>query len=177
MNLSRRQFALVSGGLLATGFAGRLSTTSAQDAVPLIVFGDTVTGSKNVPEDQRGTRLCVLNSRFPRNSEVVWRVRVIDPATGQAMDDTMLEKVEVQLGDGQTFEMEYGGHPPPQRDREFYWATPWLIPKEYPTGSVAYTVTATATDGRTGEYKPFDIPSSSLTVTDEVLEDVVEEES
>jgi hypothetical protein len=176
MNLSRRRFAAASGGLLLAGVTGRINPASAQDAVPLIVFGDTVQGGKNVPEDQAADKTCVLTSRYPRNSEVVFRVRVIDPTTGQAMDDTTLEKVETILGDGTVAEMDYGGHPPPARDRDFYWTVPWLIPKDYPTGSVAYTVIATAIDGRTGEYKPFDIPSSSLTVTDEVLEDIVEEE-
>jgi hypothetical protein len=108
---------------------------------------------------------------------LVWRVRVIDPKTGQPMDDTMLTKVEVTLSDGQVIELNYGQHPPaPNPARDYYWANAWLIPKDYPTGTLGYTVIATATDGRTGEYKPFDIASSLPSVTDEVLADIEEEE-
>lgn len=176
MKCTRRRFALASGGVLAAGYAGRFAAVSAQDAVPLIVYGDTVQTAKNVPPDQVSEKDCVLNNRFPRNSQIVWRVRVVDPMTGQPMDDTMLDKVEVTLGDGTVIALKYGGHPP-QQNREFYWAGPWLVPKDYPTGTLPYTVVATAKDGRTGEYKPFDIPTSLLTITDEVLQDIAEEEA
>lgn len=175
MKSSRRQFALAAGGLLAAGRASRVLTASAQESVSLIVYGDMVQGGKNVPEDQREAKSCVLNNRFPRNSEVVWRVRVLDPVTGESMDDTMLDTVEVTLGDGEVLAMRYGGHPP-QQNRDFYWTTPWTVPKDYPTGTLTYTVMATATDGRSGEFKPFDVPSSMLTIIDEVLEDIEEEE-
>jgi hypothetical protein len=148
---------------------------SAQDTVPLIVYGDTVQGGKNIPEDQAPEKSCVLTNRFPRNAEIVWRIRVIDPMTGQPMDDTTLDKVEVTLGDGTVNALRYGGHPP-QQNREFYWAGAWLIPKDYSTGTLPYSVLATAMDGRTGEFKPFDIPTSLLTITDEVLADIAEEE-
>jgi hypothetical protein len=50
------------------------------------------------------------------------------------------------------------------------------VPKDYPTGTLSFTVTATDTQGRTGEFKPFDIAPSLPTITDEVLEDAPEEE-
>jgi hypothetical protein len=175
MQCNRRRFALASAGVVAAAYGGRFTGVSAQDTVPLILFGDTVQSGKNVPEDQLEAKDCVLNNRFPRNSQIVWRVRVVDPMTGQAMDDTGLDKVEVTLGDGTVIALEYGGHPP-QQNREFYWAGAWLVPKDYPTGTLPYTVAATAKDGRTGQYKPFDIPTSMLTITDEVLQDIAEEE-
>jgi hypothetical protein len=157
----------------------RVAPVAAQDdaAAKLIVFGDIVQGGKNIPEDQQAQRSCVLSSRFPRNSEIVWRVRVIDPQTTEPMDDTMLEKVEVALSDGQIFAMEFGPHPPaPNPPRDYYWTVPWTVPKDYPTGTFSYTVTATDTQGRTGEFKPFDIPPSLPTITDEVLQDAPEED-
>jgi hypothetical protein len=93
--------------------------------------------------------------------------------TTEPMDDTMLEKVEVTLSDGQVFEMQFGPHPPePNPPRDYYWATNWIIPKDYPTGTFTYTVTASDAQGRTGEFKPFDLPPSLPSVTEEVLADV-----
>lgn len=185
MQCNRRGFMFATAGLLATVYGGRVARVSAQEATAapeggtanqLIVYGDTVQGGKNVPEDQAAERSCVLTNRFPRNAEVVWRVEVIDPETGQAMDDTMLDKVEVTLSDGQVFEMEYGPHPPPPRPaRDSYWTVPWTIPADYPTGTLGYTVRATDPQGRIGEFMPFDIPSSLLTVTEEVLQEIAEE--
>jgi hypothetical protein len=163
-------------GLAAVAF-GR-STVSAQDqASKLIIAADMVQGTKNIPEDQMAQRACVMTNRFPRNGELVWRARVTDPRTGEPMDGAMLSNVEVQLSDGQVFKMEYGPHPPaPNPPRDYYWTINWVIPADYPTGTLNYTIVAADNEGRIGEFKPFDIPPSLLTITDEVLAEIAEEE-
>lgn len=174
MNMDRRRFVQISTGLAAVATLGKIGHASAQDANSLFVVGDTVEGGKNRPASEAAIRDCVLNNIFPRNSQIVWRMRVIDPKTGQPMDDTMLKSVEVHLGDGTVVPLKYAGHPP-QKNLDFFWSGPWLVPKDYPTGTLLYSVLATANDGRTGEFKPFNIPSSLLTITDQVLQDVAAE--
>ena len=121
--------------------------------VPLFVDVDTVRGPEAVPQEERARKSCVQASRIPRGGQVVWRVRVYDPKTGQQMDDKALTSVVVTLGDGQTFPMKYGPHPsnPPG---EYFWASSWKIPATYPTGTMDYKVTATDSEGRTGEFIP-----------------------
>lgn len=172
MRCTRRTFIFAAAGMAVTAHVGMAQPAAGQDAAAdeLVVFADIVMGGKNVPEDQRANRACVLSSRYPRNSQIVWRVRVIDRETGEALDDTMLESVEVTLSDGQVFELKYGPHPPPPNPpRDFYWTGSWLVPMDYPTGSFSYTVTATGVDGRTGEFKPFDVPPSLPAITEEVF--------
>lgn len=129
----------------------------------LIVNADAVIGSAGVknPAD-----ICVVSSRFPQGESVVWRVKVYDPTTGKPMDDKALKSVIVTLKDGQTFNARYGGHPGGQgaTPTDFFWSTAWAIPKNYPTGSVPYQVTATSNDGRTGTFAEFNVAPSLLTV-------------
>lgn len=148
------------------------STIAIQE--PLVIQADTVSGPLNIPADDRGSAVCVQQSRFARNSEIVWRARVIDPVTGEQLGDDALEGVVVNLGDGQTLDMRYGAHP---RDNptDFFWTTSFDIPADYPTGTLDYEVVASALDGRTTAFKPFDVAPSLLTVTDEVLETIEEE--
>lgn len=171
MKCNRRVFALGSASLLAASVATRGSSARAQEEENhLFMYGDTVEGGKNRPEDDY--RHCVLSNVFPRNSQIVWRMRVIDMAAGgTALDDTTITKVEVTLADGTVIPLKYGGHPP-QDKTDFFWSAGWVVPKDYPTGTLLYSVLATETDGDTAEYKPFDISASLLTVTDEVLEDI-----
>jgi hypothetical protein len=148
-------------------------TTTAVVTADLTVQADTVTGPLNIPSDQSAGRVCVAQSRFARNSEVVWRVRVIDPLTGTQLDDTAIQTLQVKLADGQVLDMRYGDHP---RDNptDRFWTTSFDIPADYPTGTLGYEVVAVDTAGRTGNYIPFNVAPSLLTITDEVYETVEE---
>ncbi len=170
MKLSTAAALGVAAGLLLAACqvaATPTPTPAPAGAVPLILTADTVKGGKNLtPEEKAGGLSCVLNNRFAKNEEIVWRARIIDPTTGDPMDDTMLSSVVVHLPD-QEIAMEFGGHP--RSDPvDFFWATSFDIPESYPTGLLAYTIEATALDGRTGTYNQFAVTSASLQVTDDV---------
>ena len=128
MKCDRRRFVLVSAGMAVAASVGTITHASAQDANALWVYGDTVEGGKNRPASEAAIRDCVLNNIFPRNSQIVWRMRVIDPKTSQPMDDTLLTSVEVHLGDGTIAPLKYGGHPP-KKNLDFFWSGPGWCPK------------------------------------------------
>ena len=138
-------------------------SSSPKAAQTLILQSDAVigaAGAKN-PAD-----ICVESSRFQQGGDVVWRIKVYDPATGQPLDDKALKSVVVTLKDGQTFSANYGGHPgqPGVPITDYFWSTAWAIPASYPTGSVPYQVNATSNDGRTGSFTEFNVAPSLLTV-------------
>lgn len=134
--------------------------------VALILQADTVLGTKNLTADEKPQKSCVQASRFARNEEIVWRVKVVDPATGQPMADKSLSSVELRLPD-QTLKLKYGGHPS-TTPTDSFWSVSWTVPASYPTGSLPYTVAATAIDGRTGSFEQFKVTPSVLTITDQV---------
>jgi hypothetical protein len=168
--------------LLATAVpAGVLTACQSAPAAPakpaaapatdkLLLMADLVQGSKNIPDAQKPMRSCVLSSRFARNSEMVWRIRVHDPRSGEPMDDKALKMVQVDLANGKTLEARWGPHPkdPPN---ELFWTTSWVVPKDQPTGTLKYTIAATAVDGRIGKFEPFPTTASLPTLIEEVLPD------
>ncbi len=137
----------------------------------LFLMVDVVQGSGNLTDEQKKTRSCILSNRYAKNSEIVWRARVFDPTSGDLMDDKALSGVQVKLANGKAVDMKYGAHPkdPPG---EAYWTGSWRVPKDSATGTLNFSVVASDAKGRSGEFKPFSVPSSLLTVTDEVLADV-----
>jgi hypothetical protein len=159
--------------LIATGCQAAPAPAAKAAAAPvankLILMVDIVHGAKNLTEDQRPTRGCVLNNRFPRNSEVVWRARVHDPSTGEGMSDKEA-KTEIRLANGTNIEMNY--RPARNDPTELYWTGAWVVPKDHPTGTLNFSVVATDDNGRSGEFKPINVPSSLLVITDEVLPDI-----
>ena len=161
--------------LLVGAFGGTAVFAAPEDqaATSLVVLTDFVRGATNIPGPQMAQNACVQQSRFARNSEIVVRTRVIDGATGLEMTNDDLSSVQATLGDGTVLDLHYSGHPgggAPVTDH--FWAAAWLVPKDYPTGSLNVTVTATANDGRTADWIPFNVAPSALAITSEVVPDV-----
>lgn len=105
---------------------------------------------------------CVMQSRFKPGEPVGFRMTAINPATGKRDRATEMvvhlqyagKTIDVPMRDRQTEKQ-------PERD---FWVAKWVVPMDAPTGVVRYTVTAKDSQGRTGEFKPFDVQTSQLTI-------------
>jgi hypothetical protein len=131
----------------------------AQQPQSVFIEGDMVRG--NTGKGQTGPT-CVLNSQFKHNENAVFRVRVRD-ITGKPLDDKGIQGVVIELSDGQKLPMRYGGHPP-RGSVDYFWAVGWVIPDNYPTGSLYYKVVATDLQGRSQTWQSFQDPRSQIEV-------------
>lgn len=132
----------------------------AQEGTNLIVVDSIVWGREGIHDE---ALTCAQTSRFFHGEQIVWRIKVVDPVTGAEMTDADLTSVEVMLVTGEVFEAEYGGHPPRDPVDE-YWTTAWVVPDDFPTGVLDYSIEALANDGRMGELVVFPLTVSSLTI-------------
>jgi hypothetical protein len=159
----KKSWKLITAGVLigaiavvaaaCSGSTQSTPTATIQAAKNLILSSDIVSGGGG----------CVLDNVYKPGEEVVFRVRVYDPATGDQMDNKALSSVTVSLPDGQSFTANYGGHPS-TNPLDHFWTAAWTIPTNYPTGTISYTATATAVDGRTGTFDNFNVQPSLLTI-------------
>lgn len=158
---------IVSALLIAACGGAAAPTPTPQPAPPtptpppmadkLIVYGDTVwfAGSDN-PQS------CIEKSRFEPGQAVGFRMTAVDPMTGEYVESAELTVHLNYNGKTEDVPMRYRGsgeHPHPGM-----WTGKWVVPEDASTGVVEYTVTAQDDQGRTGEYKPFEVDSSKLTV-------------
>jgi len=105
---------------------------------------------------------CFLSNRYKRGEPVGFRMTAINPATGKRDRATQLvvhltyggKTIDVPMRDRQTEQ---------QPEREFFVAK-WIVPDDAPLGAVSYSVTAKDPQGRTGEWKPFVVAASQLTI-------------
>lgn len=167
---------LALGGMLAacaeepgqtpTGGSAAAPSGPPGAAVALVIDSDVVKGPKNLTAAEKPVWSCVQAGKFAHNEQIVWRVKVVDGATGQPLDDAAMAAVEVKLPD-QTLTLKYGGHPA-SAPVDSFWTTSWVVPEGYPSGSLAYSIVATAKDGRTATWEQFKVTAALLTVTDDV---------
>jgi hypothetical protein len=160
--------ALVTAALVFAPLATAQTAPSQTPPQGLVVQADFVQGTANVSQEDIPVKACVQTSRFPRNADIVFRARVWDPQTGLPMDDQNLYAISVSLTDGSTMAMKYGVH----GGSDMFWTAAWLVPKDYPPGTLNYSIVATSKDLRTGQFQPFNVMPSLLTITSDVAPDV-----
>jgi hypothetical protein len=131
----------------------------AQPGNRLIVYGDmAMFQPPGHPEN------CLLRNRFKRGEPVGFRMFVADPRTGNREESAQLVVHVNFAGKTQDIPMRYRATAA-QPERQF-WVAKWVVPQDAPIGIVRYTVTATDQYGRTGEFKPFEVQASQLTIVE-----------
>lgn len=125
----------------------------------LIVYGDMAIfwGGRN-PEN------CILKNRYKRGEPVGFRMFVADPQTGKRVESAKLVVHLDYAGATLDLPMRYRATAA-QPERQF-WVAKWIVPADASVGILRYTVTATDDAGRSGEFKPFEVAASQLTIVE-----------
>jgi hypothetical protein len=152
-------FLVLLGVVIAGGSLGAAQTQTASGNNRLSVYGDTVFFiGPGIPGS------CTYSSQFKAGDFVGFRMTAINPEGKRDRNTQMVVHITYA---GKTIDL-------PMRDRETdkqperqFWIAKWPVPADAQTGIVRYTVTAKDSMGRTGEYKPFDVNESQLTIVAE----------
>jgi hypothetical protein len=107
---------------------------------------------------------CTLNNRFKKGDPVGFRMTAINPATGKRDRATQLV-VHLTYG-GKTIDLPMRDRQTAQQPEREFWVLKWVVPDDAPIGIVRYSVTAKDLQGRTGEWKPFEVEASQLTIVE-----------
>ena len=105
---------------------------------------------------------CFMSNRYKRGEPVGFRMTAINPATG--IRDRATKLVVHMTYGGKTVDLPMRDRQTEQQPERDFFVAKWIVPDDTPTGVVRYTVTATDPQGRTGEWKPFDVQASQLTI-------------
>ena len=125
----------------------------------LIVYGDiALFQPPGHPEN------CILRNRFKRGEPVGFRMFVADPSTGKREESAQLV-VHVNAG-GKTLDIPMRYRATEKQPEREFWVAKWVVPPETPVGIVRFSVTATDKYGRAGEFKPFEVQASQITIVE-----------
>ena len=144
--------------LVLVAMAGAPSHLSGQSAgASLVVFGDIV---YFYPPGQ--PKNCLMNNQFKRGEPVGFRMNAVNPATGKR--DRATELVVHLAYAGKNLDIPMRDRQNERQPEREFWVAKWMVPDDAPMGIVRYTVTAKDPQGRTGEFKPFEVQASQLTI-------------
>lgn len=154
----RVAFAVLTAAL-ATLSPEPLAGQAGTGAQRLVVYGDTTYFfGLGIP------RSCALSSQFKRGEPIGFRMTAIDPLTG-ARDRASTLVVHLTYG-GRTIDIPMRDRQSDQQPERTFWVAKWVVPDDAPVGVLRYTVTARDSKGRTGEFKPFEVQTSQITIVE-----------
>jgi hypothetical protein len=107
---------------------------------------------------------CTLNNRYKRGDPVGFRMTAINPETGERDRATQLV-VHLNFA-GKTIDLPMRDRQTAQQPERNFWVAKWMVPSDAPLGIIRYTVTAKDPQGRTAEWKPFDVETSQLMIVE-----------
>jgi hypothetical protein len=147
-------------GGLALVLVAMLAPSDVSGQAPgggLVVYGDVV---YFYPPGQ--PKNCLLNNQFKHGEPVGFRMTAINPGTGKR--DRTTELVVHLSFAGKTLDLPMRDRQNERQPEREFWVAKWMVPDDAPMGIVRYTVTAKDAQGRTGEFKPFDVQASQITI-------------
>ncbi len=109
-------------------------------------------------------RNCILNSQFKRGEPVGFRMTAINPATGKR--DRATQLVVHLTYNGKTMDLPMRDRQNEKQPEREFWVAKWMVPDDATTGIVRFTVTAKDPQGHTGEFKPFEVEASQITIVE-----------
>ncbi|MBI4188707.1 MAG: hypothetical protein HY529_05835 [Chloroflexi bacterium] len=119
----------------------------------LFFYVDTVTaGPGESKYNVDASRYCVIDSTFKRGMHIVWRMKVVDTATGKILQGTDVKSAVLKLPNGETKSFNFGRHGA-NVDSPWFWTAAWDAPMDYPLGVLDFAIEATTNDGKTGTFK------------------------
>ncbi len=116
--------------------------------VQLSVFGDTVSH----------LGLCMVTTRFAVGDSIIFRMKAINPITGELEKDA---KLQVHLSTGEVLDMQLGQHPPGVPNAESFWSVRYDVTEATPLGTLNFFVTAESAIG-SGEFKPISVTPTTI---------------
>jgi hypothetical protein len=145
---------------MSGGRGAAQAPTPAFGQKSLILYGDiSVFWGPGNPEN------CALRSRFKRGEPVGFRIFVADPVTG-TREESAKPVIHLNYA-GRTLDLPMRYRATAAQPERQFWVVKWVVPADAPTGIVRYTATATDDKGRSGEFKPFNVDTSQLTIVAE----------
>ena len=125
----------------------------------VVVYGDVVEFLDLTHPDT-----CQPKARFKKGEAMGFRMTAINPETGSRDRATQLV-VHITYG-GRTIDLSMRDRQNERQPEREFWIARWDVPADAPIGAVHYRVTAKDPQGRTGEFAPFVVENSQLTIVE-----------
>lgn len=144
-----RRVLLVLGAAVVVG-AMAVPALAQVPTVNVFLYVDTVNGTRPVGAKPRPIG-CTQTSVFKRGEQVVFRIWGTEAETGSVLSTENVKYAYVKIAGQPNLKLNWGPHGP-QTNRVWFWTAPWIVPADYPLGSLSARIVFKTEENKFGLY-------------------------
>jgi hypothetical protein len=130
----------------------RTAPAEYSQPVEFVFYVENLTATAVTEYGTQWSAGCVQNAIYPRESKIVWRVEVVDVTTGlRVMPEQGTITLVLPHGEEKAFRFSQRGGGRTE-GAPWMWASAWVIPDDYPVGTLDYQLVLKMNDGRTASW-------------------------
>ena len=148
----RRMLLTLGAAVALSAIAAPALAQSTADPVkyPVFLYVDTVNGTRPVGAKPRPTG-CTQTNYFARGEQVVFRVWGSEAATGDILSTENVKYAYAKVPGLPNLKLNWGGHGTAP-NRVWFWSNAFIVPKDYPLGSVMTQIVIKTENNTFGRY-------------------------
>ena len=145
-----RRLSLLAGIVVVLGALAAPALAQAPQKLAVFLYVDTVNGTRPVGAKPRPIG-CTQTNTFKRGEQVVFRIWGSEAATGAILSTENVRYAYVKLPGQPNLKLNWGAHGA-STNRVWFWTTPWIVPADYPLGSLTARIVFKTEESKFGLY-------------------------
>lgn len=146
-----RRLLVAIGAVAVLGAMAMPALAQAPDKIPVFLYVDTVNGTRPAPGTPPRPVGCTQTNNFKRGEQVVFRIWGSVADTGAILNTEIVKYAYVTLPGVPNLKLNWGPHGA-QSNRVWFWTVPWIVPADYPLGSVRARIVFKTDENKFGLY-------------------------
>jgi hypothetical protein len=146
-----RRLFLTFGVVAVLGALAAPALAQAPDKLNVFLYVDTVNGSRPAPGTERRPIGCTQWTNWKRGEQVVFRIWGSVADTGAILNTENVKYAYVSVPGQPNLKLNWGPHGA-QTNRVWFWTTAWIVPADYPLGSLKARIVFKTEENKFGRY-------------------------
>ena len=146
-----RRLLLLLGLVVALGALAAPALAQVPSKLNMFLYVDTVAGTRPAPGTPPRPVGCSQTNTFKRGEQVVFRIWGSLADTGEVLSSANVKYAYVKTPGLANLKLNWGPHGA-ATNRVWFWANAYLVPADYPLGSVTARIVFKTEDNKFGFY-------------------------
>jgi hypothetical protein len=146
-----RRLFLILGVVAVLGTLAAPALAQAPDKLNVFLYVDTVNGSRPAPGTKPRPVGCTQWTNWKRGEQIVFRIWGSVADTGAILNTENVKYAYVSVPGQPNLKLNWGAHGA-QTNRVWFWTAAWVVPADYPLGSLKARIVFKTEENKFGIY-------------------------